>query len=294
MRKFSVVLVLLFSIFFLNVPTEAAGNSQLIIINKKSNTLAFYDAGKLARTYSVATGKSRNQTPEGTFQIVTKIKNRPYYAWRIPGGDPRNPLGDRWMGLKTRGTSGDTYGIHGTSNESSIGKNITQGCVRMHNAEIHQLYEQVQLNTPVIITYSSNSFNAIAKANGYTVNGTNGWVISNGKRYYYINGKATTGWLYYGGKRYYLDQSGVMKTGWLLSGGKRYYLDQSGVMKTGWLLSGGKRYYLDQSGVMKTGWLLSGSKRYYLQPSGEMKTGWTLISGKWYFFDQSGAMRSTR
>ncbi|MGG0587404.1 L,D-transpeptidase [Priestia megaterium] len=75
----------------------SAASNQLIIINKSTNTLAFYDRGKLVRTFKVATGRQMSYTPEGTFSIVNKIKNRPYYKDNIRGGDPRNPLGDRWL-----------------------------------------------------------------------------------------------------------------------------------------------------------------------------------------------------
>ncbi|WP_387407470.1 L,D-transpeptidase [Priestia aryabhattai] len=40
---------------------------------------------------------------------------------------------------------GDTYGIHVNNNESSIGKYVSQGCVRMHNVDIEQLYDKVQV-----------------------------------------------------------------------------------------------------------------------------------------------------
>ncbi|NRD77279.1 L,D-transpeptidase family protein [Bacillus sp. BRMEA1] len=289
MRKLSVILVLLFSFIFTNAPAEAAGSSQLIIINKQTNTLAFYNAGKLVRTFSVATGKTKDLTPEGNFRIVTKIINRPYYKLGIPGGDPRNPMGNRFMGLDANGTYGDTYGIHGTNDESSIGKYISHGCVRMHNAEVHWLFDQVQLYTPVIITYSSSSFDTIAQSNGYNVI-SNGWVQVSGNWFYYVNGKATTGWMLKGSQWYYFDGNGVMKTGWVLYKGQWYYLDKSGVMKTGWALYKGYWYYLDKSGVMHTGWLSVGGKTYYLDQSGTMKTGWVQISGKWYYFNKDGSM----
>ncbi|WP_223820853.1 L,D-transpeptidase family protein [Bacillus sp. S3] len=291
MKKLTIVFVLIFSIFFFNVPTDAAGSSQLLVINKKINTLAYYDGGKLIKTFKVATGRSRDLTPEGTFRIVNKIVNRPYYTGKIPGGDPRNPLGDRWMGLEARGTYGTTYGIHGNANESSIGKYISSGCVRMHNEEVRWLYSQIQVYTPVIITWSDSSFDAIAKANGYSVS-TNGWVLADGKWYFYANGVAKTGWLSTGGVWYYLDGSGVMKTGWVLDNGKWYYLEKSGAMKTGWLLTGGKWYYLEKSGTMKTGWLFNGGKWYFLDNSGAMKTGWLANGGKWYFLENSGAMKT--
>ncbi|MDO6851927.1 L,D-transpeptidase [Priestia megaterium] len=69
--------------------------------------------------------------------MLNKIKNRPYYTGHIPGGDPRNPLGKRWLGLNANGTYGDTYGIHGNNNESSIGKYVSQGCMRMHNSSVN-------------------------------------------------------------------------------------------------------------------------------------------------------------
>ena len=292
MKKLSIIFVLLFSIFVFTTPTDAAGSSQLIIINKKINTLAFYDGGKLVKTFKVATGKIRNLTPEGKFRIVIKMVNRPYYKGHIPGGDPRNPLGDRWMGLEARGTYGTTYGIHGNANESSIGKYVSHGCVRMHNQEIRWLYSRVQNYTPVVITYSTSSFDAIAKANGVKVNVPNGWVQKNGHRYYYVNGTLKYGWFTISGKKYFFDHTGAMRTGWVITGGKKYYLDPTGVMKTGWLVSGGKKYYLDPSGVMRTGWLVTGGKKYYLDPSGVMRTGLVVNGGKKYYLDPSGAMKT--
>jgi len=57
---------------------------------------------------------------------VNKIKNRPYYTGHIPGGNPRNPLGKRGLGLNANGTyGGDTYGTHDNNNESSIGKYVS-------------------------------------------------------------------------------------------------------------------------------------------------------------------------
>lgn len=144
-------------------------SDQFIIINKATNKLAFYDKGELVKTFSVGTGRKQTYTPEGVFKIVNKIKNRPYYTKNIPGGDPRNPLGDRWLGLQARGTYGTTYGIHGNSNESSIGKYVSAGCVRMHNAEVRWLFDRVKVNTTVVITHSKLSFDAIAKANKLNV-----------------------------------------------------------------------------------------------------------------------------
>ncbi|QOR66387.1 L,D-transpeptidase family protein [Cytobacillus suaedae] len=146
---------------------EAETEPQLIIINKGTNELAYYENGELVKVFKVATGRSNNLTPEGTFRIVNKIKNRPYYKDKIPGGDPRNPLGDRWLGLEARGTYGTTYAIHGNNNPEYIGTYASAGCVRMYDDEVRWLFEQVNKFTTVIITNSSKSFDAIATSHGY-------------------------------------------------------------------------------------------------------------------------------
>lgn len=166
MKKVGVLVAAL--IFLLFIPQFAeASSGQLVIINKSTNKLAFFDQGELVKTFPVATGRTSSLTPEGTFPIVNKIKNRPYYTGNIPGGDPSNPLGDRWLGLDARGTYGTTYAIHGNNNASSIGNYVSAGCVRMHNEDVRWLFDRIKLKTNVIILQSSKSFEQIAKDNGY-------------------------------------------------------------------------------------------------------------------------------
>lgn len=185
----SLVVTLAFALLFATcfagaAPASAASSSDLIIVNKKTNTLAYFSGGKLVRSFPVATGKNKSLTPEGSFKIVVKIKNRPYYKDKIPGGDPANPLGDRWLGLEVNGTKGTTYAIHGNNNESSIGKYVSAGCIRMHNDDIHWLYPKVAKNTTVVITSSTLGMESLAVKNGYSL-GTATFVGS-----FVIDGKA--------------------------------------------------------------------------------------------------------
>ncbi|CAM4079261.1 hypothetical protein BAMA111019_04305 [Bacillus manliponensis] len=288
MKKIVFGIVLLFSFLFHAGHTEAS-SSHLIIINKKTNQLAYYNGGSLVRTFKVATGKDRSLTPEGVFPIVSKIKNRPYYSGGIPGGDPRNPLGDRWLGIDARGTYGTTYAIHGNNNENSVGLYVSSGCIRMYNKDVRWLYDQVPLYTNVIITYTDAAFGQIAASHGYAVGG---WEQSNGNWYYYVNGVMQTGWMEFGGKWYYMNSSGVMQTGWVEFGGKWYYMNSSGVMQTGWLESGGKWYYMNNSGVMQTGWIEFWGKWYYMNSSGVTQTGWLEFGDKWYYMNSSGVMQT--
>ncbi|MCK6257427.1 L,D-transpeptidase family protein [Fictibacillus sp. KIGAM418] len=166
MKKFLALLLTFSFVLFFAQPAGAAGVSQFIIINKSKNELAYYENSRLNSVFKVATGREKSFTPEGKFKIVNKIVNRPYYSGHIPGGDPRNPLGNRWLGLNARGTWGTTYAIHGNNNPNSIGTYASAGCIRMYNNEVQWLFSKVKVNTPVVIASSSKSYDSIAAANG--------------------------------------------------------------------------------------------------------------------------------
>jgi len=147
--------------------SENEAKDSLLVVNKSTNELAYFKDGELVRVFPVATGKSEELTPEGAFPIVNKIKNRPYYKEKVPGGDPANPLGRRWLGLRVGETEGTTYAIHGNNNPDSIGKYVSAGCIRMHNDDIEWLFEQVLVGTKVVVTSSELSFEAIAAKHRY-------------------------------------------------------------------------------------------------------------------------------
>lgn len=170
LRKIVFVLgIFLLGLCWMVKPAEAA-EKEAIIINKSNNQLAFYENGTLQKVFPVATGRTRNSTPEGKFSLVNKVKNRPWYKENIPGGDPRNPLGARWLGIRVPGDwgyiSGNVYGVHGTNNPSSIGTYASNGCIRMYNKDVIWLYERADKNIPVYITSSSSSFTALAQKFG--------------------------------------------------------------------------------------------------------------------------------
>ncbi len=108
-----------------------------IIINLYSRTLSILFDGKVYKTYPVTIGKRETPTPVGEWLIVNKYQ-------RIDGG----PLGSRWMGLNV---PWGVYGIHGTNRPSQIGTAASQGCVRLHNEYVEEIFEWVEINTPVKI-----------------------------------------------------------------------------------------------------------------------------------------------
>lgn len=102
--------------------------------------------------FPVGTGRN-NATPVGTFVIRVRQKDPAW--WRpgespIPADDPRNILGVRWLGFE------DTpqhvgFGIHGTTDPSSLGKESSAGCIRMRNEDIELLYDFVRYGTEVVV-----------------------------------------------------------------------------------------------------------------------------------------------
>lgn len=122
------------------------------IVDKKHYTLEIYhgvpgDSGAMFLTqYPVGLGKD-DSTPAGAWKVSSKLKNPTYYSPRgegvIASGDPRNPLGDFWIGID--GLSGNavgkqSYGIHGTIEPDSIGKMASMGCIRLLKDDIAMVY----------------------------------------------------------------------------------------------------------------------------------------------------------
>jgi lipoprotein-anchoring transpeptidase ErfK/SrfK len=137
-------------------PSVSVGTyADVIVINRSINRLFLYRAGKLRRTFGVATGQPSYPTPRGKWHIIVKYRNPWWYpplnnSWArglkpVPPG-PSNPLGTRWMGLDSPGV-----GIHGTNNPSSIGYSASHGCVRMQVRDSEWLFEHVDIGTTVFV-----------------------------------------------------------------------------------------------------------------------------------------------
>jgi len=116
------------------------------VVHKKSYLIDVYLGEALLKSFPVGLGVD-GSTPTGEWRIKNKLENPTYYPPRggaiVAADDPRNPLGERWIGLE--GVSGEAasqerYGIHGTNEPDSIGKSVSLGCIRMHNADVEQLY----------------------------------------------------------------------------------------------------------------------------------------------------------
>jgi LysM repeat protein len=110
-------------------------------------------------TFMVGLGTD-NSTPTGTWSIKNKVPGPAYFPPEghpgpvIAPGDPKNPLGAFWMGLE--GTDGQavgqrSYGIHGTIDPTSIGKQSSMGCIRLKNEDVEVLYKMLMQGKSTVI-----------------------------------------------------------------------------------------------------------------------------------------------
>ncbi len=120
-----------------------------IAIKKSDFRLALFVDGKLLMDRPIGIGAD-DSTPEGSYVIDVKQKDP---IWYRPGkppllpSDPRNILGTRWLGFR----DSDGIGIHGTPDQSSIGKAVSSGCIRLRNADIELIYDFVPRMTRVTV-----------------------------------------------------------------------------------------------------------------------------------------------
>lgn len=122
-------------------------------IDKSEFRLDLYLGDTFVRSYRVGLGDS-GSTPEGTWQVKNRLENPTYYPPAsapdkriIPPHDPENPLGEHWIGLegvKGEAVGREGYGIHGTIEPESIGKNVSMGCVRLRNEDVAFVYQVLQ------------------------------------------------------------------------------------------------------------------------------------------------------
>ncbi|WP_225894686.1 L,D-transpeptidase family protein [Leptolyngbya sp. O-77] len=123
-----------------------------LVVDLSDRQVYFYHGDQIKASYPVAIGQDGWETPQGTFRVIDR---QTYPLWEHPitkeliGNDPRNPLGTRWISFWTDGVH--SIGFHGTNRDDSVGQAVSHGCLRMRNADIEALYDEVALGTPVTV-----------------------------------------------------------------------------------------------------------------------------------------------
>ncbi len=128
---------------------------KVIYVRTGANTLDLYSDGRVSRSFRVATGTPGYPTPHGQFKITAKRRNptwvNPWADWSLDmpaaiGPGPGNPLGTRALNISASGIR-----IHGSPEADSIGRPASHGCIRMYMREAEELFELVDVGTPVVI-----------------------------------------------------------------------------------------------------------------------------------------------
>lgn len=148
-QRYTEQLRLIFAILFLlSFPLDAlAEDKRLLLISIPDHELAVIENGQVKKIYPVSVGKESTPSPTGSFHIVVRVVDPTYYhEGKVIAPGPRNPLGDRWMGLDRKG-----YGIHGTNAPQSIGKSASHGCIRMAKRDLEELFSLVKVGDDVEI-----------------------------------------------------------------------------------------------------------------------------------------------
>jgi lipoprotein-anchoring transpeptidase ErfK/SrfK len=119
-----------------------------LAVSKSANTLLITDDGKFFKLYRCGTGQY-STTPVGTFKITDRIANPPWWkdGQTIPFGSKENVLGKYWLALDI-----PHYGIHGTWEPETIGRQSSQGCIRLINEDVEELFIILPAGTPVQVT----------------------------------------------------------------------------------------------------------------------------------------------
>lgn len=128
---------------------------EVLLVRIGENKLYHYENGKITHSWTVATGLPEYPTPTGIYS-VTELRYMPTWVnpapdtWgasmpaMIPPG-PGNPLGLRAINWSAAGIR-----FHGTSATYSLGYNASHGCVRMSNDDAIQLYDMMEVGTPIV------------------------------------------------------------------------------------------------------------------------------------------------
>ena len=117
------------------------------VVRRDTFDMDVYLQTTFVKHFKIGLGENYS-TPPGKWRVHNKLVNPTYYPARggdiITADDPKNPLGERWIGLE--GLEGEAvgqerYGIHGTIEPESIGKNMSMGCVRMYNEDVAFVFD---------------------------------------------------------------------------------------------------------------------------------------------------------
>lgn len=129
----------------LRIPTDQAHT----IVDLSARWLFYMHGSEVVAAWPIAIGREGEETTPGSYMVGEKAPEPPWYppGRVVPYGDPENPLGTRWIGLE----NSNGLGIHGTWEPGTIGTMASDGCVRMRNQSVEELFEIIPKGSRVLV-----------------------------------------------------------------------------------------------------------------------------------------------
>jgi lipoprotein-anchoring transpeptidase ErfK/SrfK len=118
-----------------------------ITVDLSERRVRLYRQGRLVLSSRAAVGSSATPTPLGRYYVNQRLVPR----------DTAGPFGPGAVGISafspvlTGWAQGGPIAIHGTNEPWSIGRNVSNGCIRLPNATLRKLFAQTPSGTPVLI-----------------------------------------------------------------------------------------------------------------------------------------------
>lgn len=129
----------------LRIPTDQVRT----LVDLSSHWLLYMHGDEVVCAWRVTTGREGNETTPGRYPVGEKTPEPTWFPKGriVPYGDPENPLGTRWITLESSGG----LGIHGTWEPEAIGQMASDGCIRLLNRNVEELFEIIPRGSEVIL-----------------------------------------------------------------------------------------------------------------------------------------------
>jgi vancomycin resistance protein YoaR len=133
---------------------------DVLVLHQGRREVELHRDGEVLRTWPVAVGTGEQPTPTGQYRVGAK-RHMPTWNNPAPGGwgadmpatvgpGPGNPLGVRALNWDRLGGGDTLIRFHGTPDTGSIGRAASNGCVRMYNSDVIEMYDLVGSGTRII------------------------------------------------------------------------------------------------------------------------------------------------
>ncbi len=110
-------------------------------VDRARHRMAVLLGGVFVKEFLVGVGKPSSPTYPGAYEVGAKHQNPDWWSpsGKIPYGDPRNELGEAWIPI-ANAEHPTGYGIHGTNKPDTVGTDCSEGCVRLRNEDVKEVF----------------------------------------------------------------------------------------------------------------------------------------------------------